>query len=178
LLYSQKGAVRSDCSTQVFDFYEIKGDKNPLRGAKNDSCKMYYLEFTNPPDSYTESGGKVLSSVPSDIKHGISPIPADWQAATEVGDLVIWKDKAEIASNGYLVMYEGDDWHVGLCTGDQQMVDRGIWEENNPNGKEYGIFARGLDTVKSSYDVIMIIKPGDEMRLTLDDIYKYLNGQH
>ncbi|MEZ4627877.1 MAG: hypothetical protein R2912_07270 [Eubacteriales bacterium] len=54
------------------------------------------------------------------------------------------------------------------------MVDRGIWEENNPNGKEYGIFARGLDTVKSSYDVIMIIKPGDEARLTLDDIYDYL----
>ncbi|GEM_PF-6438199 len=178
LLYSQKEKDRNDCSTQAYDFYEIKGDKNPLRGTEHKTCDSYYLKYTNPTDSFIESGGIVQSSVPSDNRHRIPPIPDNWQAETEVGDIVIWKDEAEYYPNGYLVRHDGDDWHVGICTGDQQMVDRGIWEENNPNGKQYGIFARGLDTVKSSYDVIMIIKPGDEVRLTLDDIYYYLENQH
>ncbi|MDP3448078.1 MAG: hypothetical protein Q8S22_08495 [Eubacteriales bacterium] len=65
---------------------------------------------------------------------------------------------------------------VSIPTIDKQMIDRAQWEENNPNGKEYGVFARGLDTVKSSYDVIMIIKPGDEVILTRDDIFDYLKG--
>ena len=174
--YSQTAGDRSDCSTQIYDFYEIKGDKNILREAEHRTCESYYKEFTKPSDSFTERGGIVQSSVPSDIRHGIFPIPDNWQATTEAGDLVIWKDEAETESGGFLDMHEGDDWHVGLCTGDQQMVDRGIWEENNPNGKEYGVFVRGLDTVKSSYDIIMIIKPGEEDRLTLDDILNYLEG--
>ena len=63
---------------------------------------------------------------------------------------------------------------VSIPTIDKQMIDRAQWEENNPNGKQRGLFARGLDTVKSSYDVIMIISPGDEARLTPDDVYNYL----
>ena len=172
--YSQNSGDRSDCSTQIYDFLEMKGNNNPLRGADKNTCEAYYKKFAKSSKSFIENGGVVLSSVPSDNKHGIPRIPDDWQAKTEFGDIVIWKDKAKIASNGYLVIKEGEDWHIGLCIGDQKMVDRGVWEENNPDGKEYGIFARGLETVKSSYTVVMIIKPSDAGRLSLDDIYYYL----
>ncbi|MEZ4627878.1 MAG: hypothetical protein R2912_07275 [Eubacteriales bacterium] len=57
---------------------------------------MYYKEFTNPPDLFIEKEVIVQSSVPSDNRHEIPRIPDNWQETTEVGDIVIWKDKAEV----------------------------------------------------------------------------------
>lgn len=88
--------------------------------------------------------------------------------------MVIWKESPEYDNAGRLLKYKDDKWHIGLCTGNGQMLDRGQWEENNPNGLEEGLFVRSLDTIKSTYKLIMIIRPGDEARLTPTDIYEYL----
>ena len=174
LKYSQDSGDRSDCSTQVFDFYSMKGEKNPLLGAQHETCKSYYEKLHIPPESFIESGGTVWSTVPRDIAKGDTKVPDNWQSTTQFGDMVIWMKDPKYDSGKRLIIESYDDLHIALCLGNEQMLDRAQWEENNPNGYEEGLFARGLDTIKSSYELILIIKPGDEARLTPDDIYNYL----
>ncbi len=174
LKYSQDSGDRSDCSTQVFDFYEMKGDKNPLLGAQHETCKSYYEKLHIPTESFIDSGGTVWSTVPRDIAKGDLKVPDNWQSTTQFGDMVIWMKDPEYDSGKRLVINSYDDLHIGLCLGNEQMLDRAQWKENNPNGYEEGLFVRGLDTIKSSYKLILIISPGDEARLTPDDIYNYL----
>ena len=105
-------------------------------------------------------------------------MPDNWQSTTQFGDMVIWMENPKYDSDKRLITKRDDAaWHIGLCSGNGQMIDRGQWEENNPNGYEEGLFVRGLDTIKSSYKLIMIIKPSDEARLTPDEIYEYLQNQ-
>lgn len=174
LKYSQESGARSDCSTQVFDFYSLKGEKNPLLGAQHETCKSYYEKLHIPPETFIESGGTVWSTVPRDIAKGDTKVPDNWQSTTQFGDMVIWMKDPKYDSGKRLIIESYDDLHIGLCLGNEQMLDRAQWEENNPNGYEEGLFARGLDTINSSYEVILIIRPGDEARLTPDDIYNYL----
>jgi hypothetical protein len=174
LKYSQDSGDRSDCSTQVFDFYSMKGEKNPLLGVQHETCKSYYEKLHIPPESFIESGGTVWSTVPRDIAKGDTKVPDNWQSTTQFGDMVIWMKDPKYDSGKRLIIESYDDLHIGLCLGNEQMLDRAQWEENNPNGYEEGLFARGLDTINSSYELILIFKPGDEARLTPDDIYNYL----
>jgi len=177
LNYSQEKGNRDDCSTQVFEFYAIKGDKSPFLGIDKESCQKYYEVFHTPSNYFINSGGTIQTTVPRDIAKGVDPVPANWQETTQFGDMVIWKDKPTYDKDGRLIKHDGDAWHIGLCSGNGQMIDRGQWEEKNPNGYEEGLFVRGLDTIKSSYKLIMIIKPSDEARLTPDEIYEYLQNQ-
>ena len=173
--YSQNSGDRSDCSTQIYDLYSMKGENNPLLGSQHETCQMYYELLHIPPKSFIESGGVIQSNVPRDVAKGAEPVPTDWQKKTEFGDMVIWKENPKYYSDKSLINKEGEHWHIGLCVGNGEMFDRGQWEENNPNGFEEGLFVRGLDTVKTSYVLMMIIKPGEEARLTINDLYSYLS---
>lgn len=175
LKYSQASNDRSDCSTQVFDFYALRGEKNPLQEADHKTCESYYKAFHNPENSIVKNGGSVLSTVKRDNVKGVPSVPENWQMTTQFGDMVIWLENPKYDNAGRLILNPSkDSWHIGLCIGSGQMIDRAQWEENNPNGKEKGLFVRGLDTMKSSYKLIMIIKPSEDSRLAPDEIYQYL----
>lgn len=175
LKYSQTSNDRSDCSTQVFDFYSLKGEKNPLREAEHKTCESYYLTFRNPENTIVKNGGSVFSNVKRDNVKGVPSVPENWQSATQFGDMVIWLENPKYDSAGRLILNSSkDSWHIGLCIGSGQMIDRAQWEENNPNGKEEGLFVRRLDTMKSSYKLIMMIKPSEDSKLAPDEIYQYL----
>ena len=175
LEYSQAKNDRSDCSTQVFDFYTLKGESNPLREAEHKTCESYYLAFHEPENPIVKNGGSVFSNVKRDKAKGVPSVPEDWQSAVQFGDMVIWLENPKYDTAGRLILNSSkDNWHIALCAGSGQMIDRAQWEENNPNGREEGLFVRDLDTMKSSYKLIMIIKPSEGSRLTPDEIYYYL----
>lgn len=176
--YSQLSGDRSDCSTQATDFYAIKGENSPFYGIAKDTCRSYYEVYRTLPSSFIESGGTVLSTVHRDNEKGVARVPANWQEKAEFGDIAIWMENPKYDKDGRLIVNRPDAaWHMAICTGDAEMIDRAQWKENNPNGFEEGLFVRGLDTLKSSYKLIMIISPSDEARLTPDDIYYYLLDQ-
>jgi len=178
LKYSQDSGDRSDCSTQATDFYATKGEKSPFYGIEQDTCLSYYDVFHKLPSSFIESGGTVWSSVPRDIKKGASRIQDNWQETAQFGDIAIWMEDPKYDKDGRLLKNSPEiPWHMAICTGNGEMIDRAQWEENNPNGFEQGLFYRGLDTIKDTYEVILIISPSDEARLTPDDIYYYLVDQ-
>lgn len=178
LKYSQDSGVRSDCSTQATDFYAIKGEDSPFFGIAKDTCRSYYEVYRALPGSFIESGGTVQSTVHRDHEKGVARVPANWQETAEFGDIVIWMKDPKYDEDGRLILNRPDAaWHMAICTGDAEMIDRAQWEINNPNGFEEGLFVRGLDTLNSRYKLIMIISPNDEARLTPDDIYYYLVDQ-
>lgn len=175
LKYSQTVGDRSDCSTQVFDFYSVKEEKNPLLGSEHETCQSYYEFLHIPPKSFTSNGGLVQSSVERDNAKGVPSIPENWQSTTQFGDMAIWVKNPKFDDAGRLIKNSSEDaWHIGLCIGNEQMIDRAQWKENNPNGYEEGLFVRELDTIYSNYKLVLIIKPGEEERLSYKDLYDYL----
>ncbi|MBQ2715798.1 MAG: hypothetical protein IJF21_03265 [Clostridia bacterium] len=169
--YSQEVGARKDCSVQIFNLYkEIRGEKEvPFPPNTNMTCEELYKKFANNvPEGWT-----IYSNVPYVERRGSLAVPVDWEKVANAGDIVIFKEDLEFTDSGDIKDNKGE-WHVGLCLGNGQMLDRTKWEENNPSGKpETGLFCRGLDTMPQDDEVVMIIDPGDAA-LTPEEIERYL----
>lgn len=158
------GVQRKDCSAQIYSFYSVLRDRrnSPFYGADHITCLGLFDKYkvaSNIPNGWT-----VYSELSNLNNNGQPNIPENWRELAETGDIALFRKG------------NSKDWHVVLCLGDEQVLDRGQWKEGSPSGElETGLFVRDFDDLPSGYDLVMMIDPGKEA-LTMSELILYLEN--